>query len=456
MNNYTDYQNCLLNRLAYVNFNYDVEPGTSLSECIPDKYASLREEIEAAGLGHLQITDYVNNNDIGTRSGFCAVAFKDPDTNAVGVSYRGTENLNALLTENQVDMADNIHTAVLGLSAQQQEALAFFENNMNSSGDNYIFGHSKGGELASEVYAVYHKKIKEVHLYNPQPINSYKLTDEQKEAFKSDKVDVIIIDGDFVSRMGDKSVFGDRIRYMECNALEDGLFYSHLLDAASFDSNGNAIIEHHPYEKYVLQNILGNLCETLVLSAADIIHNPLGLIKDLVMNTEETLVLVTLTVVVLAISVIYQCISLSPITLEKFYIFVDNVFEVFSKIGEKLDEIKQLVCDFFEDVQQVLTEWFLNTFNASYRYASDNPWITVDTGSLRTYAERIAKVNSRITKLDVRLDTLYTKVGLVDLWNLLQADALTGESWRLTKCVNYLRETAEEFEAVEREISGGI
>jgi len=43
-------------------------------------------------------------------------------------------------------------------------------------------------------------------------------------------------------------------------------------------------------------------------------------------------------------------------------------------------------------------------------------------------------------------------VGLVDLMKLVQADALTGYSWRLLRCKVYLEQTANDFEKVEKKI----
>lgn len=105
---------------------------------------------------------------------------------------------------------------------------------------------------------------------------------------------------------------------------------------------------------------------------------------------------------------------------------------------------------------QKANDWFNKNFNAGYRYASNNTYIRVNTNTLRSYADRLYKVNQRIIKLDRRLDQLYTKVGLFDLWNLLQADLLTGYSWRLNRCINYLNDTAYEFEEAERSISSQI
>lgn len=78
--------------------------------------------------------------------------------------------------------------------------------------------------------------------------------------------------------------------------------------------------------------------------------------------------------------------------------------------------------------------------------------IIVDTYKLNQYAQRIADVNRRINRLDYRLNSLYSRVGLQGLWNLMQADALTCYSWRLLRCQSFLLQTASDFDKVEREL----
>ena len=80
--------------------------------------------------------------------------------------------------------------------------------------------------------------------------------------------------------------------------------------------------------------------------------------------------------------------------------------------------------------------------------------IIVDTYKLNQYAQRLSAVNGRIARLDRRLDFLYTRVGLLGLWNLMQADALTCYSWRLIRCQSYLEQTAADFNQVEKILLG--
>ena len=78
--------------------------------------------------------------------------------------------------------------------------------------------------------------------------------------------------------------------------------------------------------------------------------------------------------------------------------------------------------------------------------------IIVDTNKLEQYASRISNVNSRIARLDRRMDALYRKVNIADLYKLIKADTMTSYSLKLKKCGNYLRNTAEDFEAVEKKL----
>lgn len=78
--------------------------------------------------------------------------------------------------------------------------------------------------------------------------------------------------------------------------------------------------------------------------------------------------------------------------------------------------------------------------------------IIADTYKLNQYAQRIVSVNARIVRLNRRLDTLYFKIGLQDLWHLMQADALVGNNWRLKRCEDYLEQTGNDFDWAEKQI----
>ena len=138
--NMTDRQNNLLNRVAYVNIK-KYKKGENLIEAIERSgYPELAEELRKEGcFENYVIKDYVNNNKT---NGFVAIAFEDKNTGEVGMSFRGTENLNDIgkdignifndpeaTKQNQIDMLDNLATAIKGDSSQAQDAIKFFEKN---------------------------------------------------------------------------------------------------------------------------------------------------------------------------------------------------------------------------------------------------------------------------------------------------------------------------------------
>ncbi len=136
--------------------------------------------------------------------------------------------------------------------------------------------------------------------------------------------------------------------------------------------------------------------------------------------------------------------------------FIEMTVDLLCKIGEKIKAvcvgIYNEVSSFISSTIAKLKKWTTKIFNPGSAYANENPNIAVNTASLRAYAERLRKVNQRIARLDRRMDSLYTQVNLLDLWDLLQADVLTGHSWRIDRCISYLDNTATDFENVERTI----
>ena len=77
----------------------------------------------------------------------------------------------------------------------------------------------------------------------------------------------------------------------------------------------------------------------------------------------------------------------------------------------------------------------------------------VDTNKLRYYAEKIQSANSRLSKLDQRLNQLYGNAGLLGVWQLIQMGSISGVRWELQKVSGYLYETATSWETVENRLN---
>lgn len=127
-------------------------------------------------------------------------------------------------------------------------------------------------------------------------------------------------------------------------------------------------------------------------------------------------------------------------------------------INERREEFRNFLTNVYKSVVSGLNKvaGWIRSYSYGGRYASANPQIKVDTFKLRDYASRIYDVNRRISNLDGRMDSLYWRVGLLDLWNLMQADLMTGYSWRLLRAASYLNDTASDFDAIETELANGL
>lgn len=131
--------------------------------------------------------------------------------------------------------------------------------------------------------------------------------------------------------------------------------------------------------------------------------------------------------------------------------FVDTLMDIAENIKQWVSDLKDTIKDTIKKIGAKL-----KSLTAGFKYATANPQILVNTYNLRDYASRLEIVNSRISRLDRRMDQLYWRVGLRDLWNLMQADLLTGYSWRLLRASSYLYNTASDFENAEHAITNNL
>ena len=418
-----DKQNMLLTQLAYssdvLKDNYN---GMMLEEILLDVTDKRTKEtikkLCDAGLGTLRIKN-VGNDHV---TGFGAIAFID-DFGNTGFSFRGTDGI-SLNSIN--DWGDNVSTMVTGVSPQTVQAEIFFDANCDENGNNYLYGHSKGGELSEAVFVNNYKKIKKIHLLNPQPLNPYTLTPDQQKAIQSEKVDIVIVEGDYVWFLGALPSYGN-IRIVKSNGKN-----SHLYESIEdmFDEDGNIISGEQPWWEYVAYFTISVVTAGVQYIGARIgyVYNCIMRIVDYVRND------------------LYQAAQE----------FIAWVADEFKKFGNEVKEFVTDLKNFLVDTVNKAKEWFKNNFNKGYKYASQNPKLVVDTYKLKNYAQSLNSVKSKIIELDKRLDSLYRKVGLLDLWNLMQADILIGYSVRITKCISYLNDTAKDFETIEKEFIKGL
>ena len=121
------------------------------------------------------------------------------------------------------------------------------------------------------------------------------------------------------------------------------------------------------------------------------------------------------------------------------------------------ENVKKLVDVIMREIDQLLNnvaQWFYRR-SAGYSYAAANPYIVVDTTTMRTYASSLSALSRRAKNLDSSMNSLYRTLGIdwssiATLAALLKAEVVLDFAGRLDKCADYLNQTAEDFENVER------
>lgn len=213
------------------------------------------------------------------------------------------------------------------------------------------------------------------------------------------------------------------------------------------------------------EEFIGFLAYGLPLAAETMLFTPEGnaVLGDLVSRGLQTVydkwgpmgvvgTLFVAAVVVPKVAIILGVVSVVAFVLDKIGDFFQAIVKVVDDIKQWFSELK----DAFIEIVDRAKNWYDRHFNEGYKYATSNPQITLDTYKLRSYAQRLANVNRRVGNLDRRLDGLYWQVGLLGLWDLMQADLLTGYSWRLLRCAGYLNETASDFDSTESNLAGSL
>lgn len=160
------------------------------------------------------------------------------------------------------------------------------------------------------------------------------------------------------------------------------------------------------------------------------------------------IIFLTAIVAIMLVPVLGTAVVISKM-IEFVFDLVDKIKELSEKLRAMCQDLKQAVINIIHNVDS----WMNEHLNPGMIYANANPCIVVNTDKLRSYADRINQLNRRIMRLDLDMNQLYKHAGLLDLWNLMQADFLTAGSIRLKLVENYMNDTASDFEQVEQEIA---
>ncbi len=401
---FTDIEMAILSQLSYCGSKgapsqpfegqslYDLLSKTEyrqyLEKSLGDNYKSAIDGL----INKVKGQDYVivKTADDKKGTGFAALAIKDP-SNEVTVATRGTEGFDVFGSDDsRRDVESDLELAFAISTDQQREMEAFMRALEEDGYDGYYFtGHSLGGNLANygAITFIPIDKVKGVVTFNAPGFNEAFLGKYSAEIIALyNRLKNYQNEYDYVSSI--MTVPGQAIII---ESVKDGGhlgFDDHMLDMLRID--GDEFGRREPQIKRIQTHIL---------------HGIVEMARSLTGMKQFTIIL--------------------------------GVLEIGINLGRMA--INAL---------QGIAKWIADLFSGrnNYDYGS---YIQLNTAKLRGYANRLCDVNRRIANLDSRMDGLYTRVGLLDLWNLLQADLLTGYSWKLTRCANYLYDTASDFENLE-------
>lgn len=455
------------------NADYNVSCCEMSSEEWKELVAAIKEENQ---LLDYKVQNYVNDKNTGMR----AACFVDDIDNPqdVNVVFRGTAS--------DYEWHDNGEGGYLSDTNQQIAAAEYVNNLPEAYGNNLtVTGHSKGGNKAQYVTITTDRVLKCVSFdgqgFSEEFVEKYK--DEITK--KANSIVSISAADDFVNPLL-YTIAGQRI-YIETENQKN--FTHYHKPNILLDSNGNlrdeteqsdlsklinayttymvsnleepersitidgliALLEKGEDKEHILQTIYagGNAITHLDDFAFDWIGDKYGYPVE---------VGATYIAAVICPYLFYDDFKncqreAFEYAVDKMFEYADEIAKKFNEYGEKAAEFGKKFIDAVSTFVDQARDWFSKKVNVGYKYASDNPYIELNTATLRAYADRLTKVNTRLSNLDKRLDNLYWRIGLQDIWNLLQADLMTGYSWRIANCAKYLNETATDFENTERDIS---
>ncbi len=385
-----------LDTLAKGNDYYNCNMNNLDRKSYEEAIISLKNKLEE---NDFVITKSINHNS-SSESGFSAFAIEPRDNpeGEVVICCRGSDamNLNPLDKGNTLNdwVGADLSLAWDEQTTQQEEMKLFMESYKNYHNIT-ITGHSLGGNLA--MYAAvtwpYPEKIAAVYAYDGPGFN---------QAFMSEH-------NEQITRMNEKIYnFQQEHDLVSSSLISIGNVI--ILDT-TIEYNGGIDFEHH--------------------NRWAIAVKPDGSLRRNEIQEKDT------------VCKVWNGASNG----------ISNVVNVKDVIFSGIISYATLFC---KKASKVVSDFLNKNFNNGYKYSTANTYICLNTASLRSYASRLQKVNNRIANLDRRLDSLYTKVGLFDVWDLLQADMITGYSWRLNRAINYLNDTARDFEAAEHSIASQI
>lgn len=465
----------------------EMESDLRYGECIQgcemenDEWLALISQIRASEGEPSILTYTVQEYCDDPITGMRAAVFVDSDSNPsdVNVVFRGTSG--------DYEWHDNGEGGYQSDTNQQRRAAEYVNGLPEKYGNDLtVTGHSKGANKAQYVTIVT-DRVKRCVSYDGQGFSQEFLDKYASQiAQKSNRITSISADKDFVNCLL-FSIAGTRI-YIDTEPQSNPLYY-HKPNIL-LDSNGNLRPEGeqselskaiNEYTTYLIANLDEPERSATIDGLIALLEKGEGIEKESFFQTlyaggnalshlddflfhyigehygiPAELALTLVAAVMFPRLFMDDLISAGKKSAEFIVAAIRSYAE---EIAKKLREFGRKMSEYADKFIGAVTTlidraktWLSNTFSGSAQYISANPQLALDPTSLHAYAQRVRDVNRRISGLDRRMDSLYWQVGFLDLWNLLQADLLTGYSWKLARCEAWLDRTADDFETAEQSL----
>ena len=364
-----------------------------------------------------------------------AACFYDESTGEATVAFRGTGGSYEQWGYNFEGYGDESQQA-------QRDAEAFINSLPYDFVD--VTGHSNGGNQAMYVAIACGDKVSYCLAYEGQGFSNEFLLAHPEYKEHCEKITNICGEKDAVGLIMNDTA--GKTAYVKSDIESAGGLFSHgaygLLHYAnannSFDEEGNfkedAFVPQAWYCA-ILHYVTAFLADC---SDVPVVGDALELVSDFIGI-----------VVGIYISENGNCLRIwDPKVMEKWYMAYQDLKESLHDYIASTVELSRSI----EFIYNSVKKWYEKNFSYGYKNASENPFIQIDTYHMKNYVQRIQSINNRIDNLDGMMNRLYWKVGLSDSLTVLKVDAITCYSWRLSRCITFLLDTANNFEKTEVEL----
>ncbi|WP_042462805.1 Mbeg1-like protein [Neobacillus dielmonensis] len=402
--------------------------GDARREALEEYFGS--ERYKNSDLANVVLNGYQNNNpNMGgkSESGFVGYAWGDGDGNATAV-FRGSEN--PLDWDHfKTDWVSNGSAGIGNEIQQQEEASRFYQQFVHpAEGEKFVFGHSKGGNLASYVFVHYLEDDVNGYVINGAPIFWPSLTREQQDALRGEKFDFIVYDGDFVHDLG-FAPYVDKVVEINKNVYLDP-FYPHYETSVNFKNGSFEKVS--PGGIYTPGDLMG---EIIKFELVYTIQGGRKIYQAAIFMRDAALMVISATwkgMKEAAQRVIDGCVAVYQGLKNVTSKVIKDVRNIFAKLQQKVNLALAQIAHAISGGQFVV-----------------EPYIKVNLHRLAYYAHRLQAIKRKTDEINSEIDSLYLKVGITGFDNLLKADILTTFHFTINQNINYLKTAASLLEGAE-------